>query len=96
MIIPSKGRVLIKKLKRDDAETEGGVYVPGQAREGENLSFGEIVKHNPSNRSLELGLEEVRPGTKVYFSRYSASNVTDDDGKIYLVVSDLDIMATQA
>lgn len=90
MIKPSIGRVLIKPLKREDALTESGVVIPGQLTQAENLSYGEVIEHNPSQE-----VTEIKTGTKVFFSMYSSSNIIDSQGKGVVVVSDLDIMAVE-
>ena len=43
MIIPAKGRVLIKKIDRKEIKAESGIYMPGQTLQEESLFYGEIV-----------------------------------------------------
>jgi co-chaperonin GroES (HSP10) len=90
MIIPSIGRVLIKPLKREDALTKSGVIIPGEMTQAENLSYGEVLSHTPSTE-----VPQLEPGTKVFFSRYSTSQIIDDLGKGFVIVSDLDVMAIE-
>lgn len=85
MIVPTQGRLLIRKVDRKDVTSSGGIVLPGQTLQAENLDYGEIVDGN--------GLYDV--GQKVFFSRYSATMLTDEAGKTMFVVSDLDIMAIE-
>lgn len=92
MIQPTKGRLLVKKLKIKDVETDAGVFIPGTEIEEEELLQGEVVIHNPGPRVER----EFTPGEKVYFSKYSSQRVYDEDRKDFLhLVSDLDVQAVK-
>lgn len=88
-LTPTKGRILIKKLEREDTATDSGVLLPGQMLQEESLLYGEIIKEHPDN-STQYG-----EGTKVFYSRYSSTLLRDETGKPVYVVSDLDVMAVE-
>jgi co-chaperonin GroES (HSP10) len=92
MIIPAKGRLLIKKLERQEIIAESGVYLPGQTLQEEQLFYGEIVgiANTPSDEFKDF---PYKTGDKVWYSRYSSTKVVDDTGAEFLIVSDLDVMA---
>ena len=86
MIIPAKGRVLISKLTRKDVESAAGVLLPGQNLQEESLLYGEMMSDG----------EDHKKGTKIWYSKYSATSVRDDKGKEFYLISELDIMAHDA
>jgi len=86
MIIPNTGRVLIKAVERKDALTESGITIPGTSTLTESMLYGEIMSENN---------ESFPKGSKVFYSRYSAMGVVDNDGNAYFIVSDQDILASE-
>ena len=86
MIHPTDGRLLIKKLDRQEATTESGVFLPGTQLQEESLRYGEVVSE---------GHKKYPQGTKVFYSRYSTTRVADEKGNDFFIVSDLDIMAVE-
>lgn len=92
MIIPAKGRILIKKIERKDIQAESGIFMPGQTLQEESLFYGEVVGL-AKEASNEFGSFPYSIGDRVFYSRYSATKVVDDKGNDYLIVSDLDVMA---
>lgn len=91
MITPANGRILLIKLSRNDVTTKEGILLPGQTLQEESLLFGEVIDHKIINDGVYK--EPIKKGQKIFYSRYSATMVTDDDGKVYYILSDLDIMA---
>jgi co-chaperonin GroES (HSP10) len=92
MIIPAKGRLLIKKIERKEIKADSGIFMPGQTLQEESLYYGEIVglANTPSNEFNEF---PYKVGDKIFYSRYSATKVVDETGAEYSIVSDLDVMA---
>lgn len=86
MITPTTGRILVKKIDRKDASTDSGLLVPGQMLQEENLLYGEII--HPSD-------SKFTKGQIVFYSRYSATNIFDEKGQQFQIVSDLDVMAVE-
>lgn len=84
MILPAEGRLLIKKLERDEAATDSGVLLPGTQLQEESLRYGEVVSDGHST---------FKKGMKIFYSRYSATKVMDNKGNEFFIVSDLDVMA---
>lgn len=85
MIHPTEGRIIINKIELKDVQLDGGLYVAGQALTEESLYYGEVI----SDKS-----EKFKKGTKVYYSRYSATKVYNVEAKeTYYIVSEVDIMA---
>ena len=84
-ITPTTGRLLVTKINRKDTATEGGILMPSQTLQEENLVYGKIVKGNT----------EFKEGMHIFYSRYSATKVYDDKGKEYFIVSSDDVMATE-
>lgn len=84
MIIPTKGRILIKKLEKK-VSTDSGILMANATLMEESLKYGEIVSE---------GHKLFSKGTKIFYSRYSATKVADGTEVLYLV-SDLDIMAIE-
>jgi len=90
MIHPTEGRILVNKIDRETT-TEGGILLPGQTLQEESLYYGEVISE---------GHKTFPKGTKIFYSRYSATSVRDTeeakkDIGIYYIISDLDIMAVE-
>jgi len=91
MIKPIKDNVVIKK---DDFETKtkSGIVLPDSAKE--KSQTGEIVAIG-TGKTLENGEIkelEVKVGDRVYFSKYSGTEININD-KEYLIISENDILA---
>lgn len=86
MIIPTDGRILVKKLDREDISSESGVLLPTQTLMEESLLYGEVASE---------GHKKFPKGTKIFYSRYSSTKVVDKDGVQYFLLSDLDVMAIE-
>lgn len=86
MIVPTKGRIIVKKIDKEET-TDSGILLPTASLMEESLKYGEVTSS---------GHKLFPKGTKVFYSRYSATKVYDAKTKetLYLV-SDLDIMATE-
>ena len=85
MIVPTQGRVLIKKLDRAEIK-KNDIILAGPTLMEENLLYGEVV--NSVNENYPVG-------TKIFYSRYSSTKVIGETGDVYYIISDLDIMAVE-
>ena len=90
-IRPLYDRVVIRRVE-EEATTASGIVLPGSATE--KPSQGEIVASGPG-KSLDNGetrAMSVKVGDKVYFGKFSGSEVKVD-GETLLVMREDDIVA---
>lgn len=88
-IRPLHDRVLIKRL--DEQEMRGGIIIPDTAKEkpqqGEVVAVGEgKFREDGSRQPLD-----VKAGDRVWFGKYSASEVKIDDEE-YLIMREDEIL----
>ena len=90
-IRPLYDRVVIRRVE-EEATTASGIVLPGSA--AEKPSQGEIVAAGPG-KALDNGetrAMSVKVGDKVYFGKFSGSEVKVD-GETLLVMREDDIVA---
>jgi chaperonin GroES len=86
------GDKVILKIMEQEEKTSGGILLPDTAKEkpqkGEVLAVGTGVVLD-SGQKIPL---DVKVGDRVFFARYSGTEVKID-GEEYLIVSERDILA---
>lgn len=88
---PLDERVVLKLVEAEE-KTKGGIVLPDTAKE--KPQKGEVVAVG-SGKVMENGKKaplEVKAGDKVFFSRYSGTEVKDGEEK-FLIVNERDILA---
>ncbi|MDA0661289.1 MAG: co-chaperone GroES [Proteobacteria bacterium] len=87
---PLHDRVVVKRLE-SDARSAGGIIIPDTAQE--KPSEGEIVAVGAGLRGEDGKLIplEVKPGDRVFFGKWSGSEVKLD-GEDLLIMKESDIM----
>jgi len=86
------GERVVLKLVEAEEKTKGGIVLPDTAKE--KPQKGEVVAVG-SGKVMENGKKapiEVKAGDKVFFSRYSGTEVKDGEEK-FLIVNERDILA---
>ena len=91
---PLHDRILVRKTKAK-AKTEGGIYVPEEARK--SMPEGVVVSVGPGNISYKDGT--LRPlsleiGDVVLFSEYSGTEI-NVEGESLLIMREDDILAVK-
>ncbi|MFA4986435.1 MAG: co-chaperone GroES [Candidatus Brocadiia bacterium] len=90
-IRPLEDRVLVKPIESED-KTPGGIILPDTAKE--KSTKGEIIAVGPG-RTREDGTRnplEVKVGDKVFYSKYSGTEIKRGDEK-YLLLREDDVLA---
>ncbi|MFP4179924.1 MAG: co-chaperone GroES [Spirochaetaceae bacterium] len=83
-IKPLGDRVLVK-LEEVEEKTAGGIFIPQTAQEKTQTGIVEAVGEDE-------GIT-VKAGQKVMYDKYAGTQVSDNDGTDYLLVSYDDILA---
>lgn len=91
-IIPAEGRILLKKIERKEVLTKAGILLPGNTLQEENMLYGEVISHTPAITGSTYKLP-LKKGSRIFYSRYSATLVVDNKGETFYVLSDLDVVA---
>ena len=91
--MPTRGRILVKPLKKDD-KTAGGIYLPDTAskekpQEGEVLAIGE----DAISTSGEKITCSAKVGDTVLFAKWGGEEYKDEDGTDYKFIKFDDIIA---
>lgn len=98
-IRPMGYNVLVKPSEVE-ATTKGGIILADETREKEEFGRmeGTLVAVSPMAFTFEGDWPESEPkpapGTKVIFSRYSATEITGRDGGKYWLMKDSSVAAT--
>lgn len=86
------GERVVLRIIEAEGKTEGGILLPDTAKK--KPQKGEVVAVG-TGRVLDNGERlplEVKIGAKVFFSRYSGTEVKDGEEE-YLIVNERDILA---
>ncbi|MFO7850745.1 MAG: co-chaperone GroES [Spirochaetia bacterium] len=83
-IKPLGDRVLVK-LEEVEEKTAGGIFIPQTAQEKTQTGIVEAVGEDESIT--------VKVGQKVMYDKYAGTQVSDNEGTDYLLVSYDDILA---
>lgn len=88
---PLSDRVLVKPTAAEE-KTRGGLYIPDTAKE--KPVVGEVVAVGPGRKGDDGKIipTEVKPGDRVMYGKYSATEVTVE-GQELLVMREGDIIA---
>lgn len=91
-LVPLNDKVIVEQVQAP-SKTPGGILIPEGSKEapakGKVLSVGK-GKYDNGNRVKV----DVAPGELVWYGRYSGSKI-EHDGKVYLVLSEADILAVE-
>ncbi len=89
-LIPLGDKVVIKQLEAETT-TKSGIVLPGQ--EKEKPQQAEVIAVGPGGMidGKEVKME-VKVGDKVIYSRYSGTEIKDEDEKL-IIVKQSDILA---
>lgn len=93
-IEPIGHRCLVFPVKTQ-RQTEGGIYIPEQAAEREDMAQvkGVLVAVGPTaGKDYNWG-DWARIGETVIFGKYSGVTIKGDDGKEYRLINDEDLAA---
>ncbi len=90
---PTRGRIVVKPLKKDDV-SKGGIYLPDTAnkekpQEGEVLAVGSDAVSN----SGEKITSPAKVGDVVLFAKWGGEEYKDDDGVEYKFIKFDDVIA---
>lgn len=94
MIKPLMDRVVVKIVTAEE-KTKGGILLPDTAKE--KPQEAEVIAVGPG-KVLDNGTRiapEVKVGDKVFFAKYSGTEVKID-GDEYLIVRESDILAVKS
>ena len=94
-IRPMEYNVLVEP-KEVEQKTKGGLILADQTREKEGFSRmeGVLVAVSPLAFNFDTwpeGAEKPKPGDRVIFAKYNASEITGQDGKAYWLMKDKSI-----
>lgn len=85
-LAPLGDRVVLKALVAEET-TKSGIVLPGT--EKEKPQQAEVLAVGPGTKDVEM---EVKVGDKVIYSKYSGTEIKDED-EAYIIVSQSDILA---
>lgn len=94
MLFPLEDHVIVEKNEADSI-TKGGIHLPDTAKQETN--YGKVLKVGPGKYDLngnKIPMDHVLEGYKVYFSKYSGSQI-EKDGKVLTVLRYADILAVE-
>lgn len=93
-IRPLDDRVVIEPFEAEE-RTAGGIVLPDTARE--KPQQGKVIAVGPGKllKSGERGALSVKVGDRVFYGKYSGTEV-ELDGQEYVIVRESDILAVQA
>lgn len=91
---PLEFNVLVRPKKIDE-RTAGGIFIPDEARERQQVAGieGEIVAVSETAFTFETGAPRAEPGDHVVFAKFAGMRVKGKDGEEYLIVKDKDVAA---
>ena len=76
-IRPLYDRVLVKRLEAEE-KTEGGIIIPDTAKEKGQIGEVIAVGHGRLSKDGEITPLQVKAGDKVFFGKYSGTDVGED------------------
>jgi chaperonin GroES len=87
---PINDKVLIQVCDAEDEVTQGGIIIPGTAKEKPRVGIVIATGDGGNERPMS-----VRVGDKVYYGRYAATNGVDMEleGVRYIIISESDVYA---
>ena len=85
-LVPLGDRVVLKQLVAEET-TKSGIVLPGQNKEKPQQA--EVIAVGPGTEEVKM---EVAVGDLVIYSKYSGTDVKDDDVE-YIIVKQDDILA---
>lgn len=85
-LAPLGDRVVLKPLAAEET-TKSGIVLPGT--EKEKPQQAEVVAVGPGTEEVKM---EVKEGDKVIYSKYSGTEIKDDEETV-IIVSQTDILA---
>ena len=90
-LVPLGDRVVLKALVAEET-TKSGIVLPGQNKEKPQQA--EVIAVGPGGmvNGNEVKME-VSVGDKVIYSKYSGTEVKEDEDEEYIIVSQSDILA---
>lgn len=90
-IQPLGDRLLVEPLEAEE-KTKGGIVIPDTAKE--KPQEGKVVVAGSGRREGEKVVPlEVKVGDKVLYGKYSGTEISDKDGRKYLILREDDILA---
>ena len=96
-IEPVGCKVLIKPVQTRE-KTEGGLFIPDQARDGGGLTYlTGVIYATGSLAFLEPAWDRIpQVSETVIYSNYNGGDITGLDGESYILADDKDISAVLA
>lgn len=87
---PINDKVLIRVCDAEDEVTEGGIIIPGTAKEKPRVGVVLATGKGGDDRPMS-----VKVGDRVYYGRYAATNGVDIElnGVRYIIISESDVYA---
>jgi len=90
-IKPLYDRILVKRLEEQE-KTAGGLYIPDTAKEKPMEALVVAVGAGKVQENGSLRKLEAKAGDKVFFSKYSGSDIKID-GAEHLILREDDVLA---
>lgn len=94
-IIPIDRRVVVRPEIMDEV-TEGGIYIPDEARDKEDMGHIKATIASVGAQAFEdIEDREYRPkpGMTISIARYAGYLMKGKDGKPYRIINDTDVVA---
>lgn len=92
-ITPIGDKVLLLPQKKEDLQTESGIFIPDSAKEKPQIATVVAVGNGRILENGEYFPLAVSVGDKVLFSRYAGTEIQlDKNSDIYLLVTERDIL----
>ena len=95
-IWPLEYKVLVKQKKVEE-KSEGGIILPGETREKEQVAEqeGTLVAYGPLAFENWPNKHNPKPGDAVIFDKYSGCYVKGKDGEKYKLIHDKQLLAVR-
>ncbi len=91
-IQPLHDRVLVDVFEPKENTTKGGIIIPENSKEKPSIGIVAAVGHGTvtsDGKKIELS---VKPGDKIIFGKYAGTEMSDHNGKKYLIMKESDIL----
>lgn len=94
-ITPYGDRILAQRIEDNREKTSGGIFLPETSKEKPMIAKIISVGHGSRKENGDFIQIDLKPGDIVYFTKYSGTEIKDENGCEYLILSEKDVIAVK-